>query len=815
MPNIKRANTSGITKSGVAIPDVPDAPTIGTATNVGTARAFNNGSATVAFTANPRGGTSTSFTATSTPGGFTATGAGSPLTVTGLQSATSYTFAVTGTNTSATGAASAASNSITATTVPATMTAPTATAGDGTASVAFTAPATGGSAIIDYTVTSSSGLTATGGSSPLVITETVAGTRTYTVTARNANGSSTASSASNSLVFSVPAAPTIGTATLAGGQAFTGSASISVPFTANATGNAAITSYTVTSSSTATGSGSASPISVSETVGNPTSTARTYTVRATNKFGTSSASAASNSIAAVSVPQAPTIGAVTGGNASATVAYTANATGGAAVSTFTATSSPGGFTGTGASPITVSGLTNGTAYTFTVTASNANGTSGASGASNSVTPVVPNFLNLTGSGITTFGSSGGVVNPSNGQSSAVGYLNTGGGSTMATASYNSSGTIQWQLGLNATTSSGRASAIDSSGNIYSVGSITISGYSSLVVVKYNPSGTILWQRTVDRANNAISYFPATAEVGPDDGIVISLITPTPFTCNLIKFNASGSMVYAKDYQVGAGNRDQWITGIDFDPSGNIYLSSFGRGSLSTNTNQGFVHRFDPTFTTQQWATLIEYSNIYEKPNSIFVDSSSNTYTTLDVGSPAGVSLVKLNSSGAKLWERLITAGYSVDNYNSIAEDSSGFIYLLTGNQNNSGVSGKGQANIFKYDTNGNLQWQRSLTISVDSLQMGSIRIVGSNIYLTGHRISSVSPAGFLTVTLPTDGSKTGSYTNSGLTFTYAASSFTDSAGTASIGSTGNTKSPGDYTPTIVNSTFGSNTLSYTSTTTSF
>ena len=42
-------------------------------------------------------------------------------------------------------------------------------------------------------------------------------------------------------------------------------------------------------------------------------------------------------------------------------------------------------TGT-ASPITVTGLTNGTAYTFTVIATNVNGTSPASSASNSVTP---------------------------------------------------------------------------------------------------------------------------------------------------------------------------------------------------------------------------------------------------------------------------------------------------------------------------------------------------------------------------------------------------------------------------------------------
>jgi hypothetical protein len=46
-------------------------------------------------------------------------------------------------------------------------------------------------------------------------------------------------------------------------------------------------------------------------------------------------------------------------------------------------------TGTGASPITISGLTALTSYTFTVTASTPGGTSPASAASNSVTPTAP------------------------------------------------------------------------------------------------------------------------------------------------------------------------------------------------------------------------------------------------------------------------------------------------------------------------------------------------------------------------------------------------------------------------------------------
>ena len=71
-----------------------------------------------------------------------------------------------------------------------------------------------------------------------------------------------------------------------------------------------------------------------------------------------------------SFPGAPTIGTATVASAtSVSVAFTApSSDGGSAITGYTATSSPGAITGTGASsPITVSGLTTGTAYTFTVT----------------------------------------------------------------------------------------------------------------------------------------------------------------------------------------------------------------------------------------------------------------------------------------------------------------------------------------------------------------------------------------------------------------------------------------------------------------
>ncbi|WP_312317284.1 IPT/TIG domain-containing protein [Stenotrophomonas sp.] len=91
-----------------------------------------------------------------------------------------------------------------------------------------------------------------------------------------------------------------------------------------------------------------------------------------------------------SAPGAPSIGTATvSGTGAVTVTFSAPASdGGAAITQYTATAQPGGATATGVgSPLTVTGLTAGTGYTFTVTATNAAGTSAPSAPSNTATPI--------------------------------------------------------------------------------------------------------------------------------------------------------------------------------------------------------------------------------------------------------------------------------------------------------------------------------------------------------------------------------------------------------------------------------------------
>ncbi len=157
------------------------------------------------------------------------------------------------------------------------------------------------------------------------------------------------------------------------------------------TGGSAITGYFVSATPTSGGL----PISVfsptlpaSVTGLNPAIT-YSFGVAAANIFGIGPAVGVDPGVSAAtaSPPGTPNMVSAVAGDASAEVTVSASA--GGAPDSFIVTSSPGGRTCTIVSPATscvVTGLTNGTSYTFTAVATNTGGTSTPSAASSAVTP---------------------------------------------------------------------------------------------------------------------------------------------------------------------------------------------------------------------------------------------------------------------------------------------------------------------------------------------------------------------------------------------------------------------------------------------
>ena len=191
-------------------------------------------------------------------------------------------------------------------------------------------------------------------------------------------------SSTNTSAVTVPGAPTIGAATA-------GNASASIAFSAPASnGGASITGYTATcvsGSTSSSGTGTSSPIAVS---GLANGTVYNCSVTASNSAGYSASSSAvsvtpTSGVQTATVPGAPTIGVITPGNASVSIAFNppvsvSNSVGLITGYTATCVSGSTSASGTGtSSPIAVSGLANGTVYNCSVTASNSAGTSAASG----------------------------------------------------------------------------------------------------------------------------------------------------------------------------------------------------------------------------------------------------------------------------------------------------------------------------------------------------------------------------------------------------------------------------------------------------
>ena len=438
--------------------------------------------------------------------------------------------------------------------------------------------------------------------------------------------------------YTIPSAPT-GVSTIVGNQSAT------VSFSPPSSGGG-VTSYTVTpfigATAQPTTTGIASPILIA---GLTNGTTYTFTVIATNPAGSGTSSSPSNSVTPNPTPSAPTIVSATAGDGNALLFFNAPAsfgTGATSISSYTVTSSGGNSTLTASgstSPIQVIGLTNGTAYTFTVTATNNLGSTGpASMTSSTVTPTIDGAndsifsisagATLASSGNVTINSSvllHGIASPGNTPSTAT--LNVGAFNFRTLSTYkidisnasgaaggnsgwdliNSSGTISFPaMGLIIidltvpTSGTGFSSTTAYSWTIIRGTSLTGFNAENFTILTNNFKPTIAGTFSIVQSGNNINLLYTPFPVVNLSGISSS-INPFPNQC-INTTSSADSFIVTGNYLLG-----------------NITITPPTGFQISQSVSSGFT---TGTITLTQASGVVSPTKIYIE----FMPSSSTSYS---------------------------------------------------------------------------------------------------------------------------------------------------------------------------------------------
>lgn len=371
--------------------------------------------------------------------------------------------------------------------------------------------------------------------------------------------------------------------------------------------------------------------------------------------------------------------------------------------------------------------------------------------------------------------------------------------------FNASGTIQYQKYLapgNGYTSAGGIGGIyvDSSSNIYAVGTVTNSNNSTNggYLIKLNSGLSIQWQNTLGTGTD-MSY--SDVKVDSSGNVYACGSIDSGTLAILVKYNSSGVLQWQR--RINSAYTAYNSLSLDSTAS-NIYVIGYKQG-----TSPGWIVLKYNSSGTIQWqrqtdtSDSVAYGSVVDSSNNLYVCGFSNDDNT--------ARLLKSNSSATVQWYRRLantTAGYR-NIYYDVCVDSSDNVYAVgSSTQSSVGI-------LVKYNSSGTLQWQRQIsTTAAGGVVLYECFIAPNGALCVGGETRG-SPAyrDLVYFNLPTDGSKTGTYTVGGINFTYSVSTRTETSPSTALNSSSYTLDTPTYSLSSTTFTVGTTTYPTAATTT--
>jgi mannan endo-1,4-beta-mannosidase len=412
--------------------------------------------------------------------------------------------------------------------------------------------------------------------------------------------------------------------------------------------------------------------------------------------------------AGATVPDPPMDVTATAGDGSATVRWTPGSDGGRSITKFTVTSLPGGQTaevGGSATSAVVTGLTNGTSYTFTVVATNSVGDSQPSPPSNTVSPNAPPSDPVS---LGQFEANGATAIPIGGTTDGTTVVSKG------TVSDPDGGQVRLEIELKPV-----GTAFDGTGLLQSPG-VASGATAQVAVAGLSRDRRFHWRaRSVDSANATSGWvsFGANAESSTDVRVEGRIV----FSSNRQGANnANAQEIYVMDPNGSNAVRLTTNTTIDTDPA----LSPDGTRIAFQSTRDGdyeiFVMNVDGSGVVQLTTnTAIDQSPAWS-PDGNRIAFVSNRLSN------GNVDVFVMNADGTNVTRLTTSAG--ADGYPSWSPDGTKIAFSSPRD---------GDSEIFTMNANGNAQTQLTFNKRDDSFPAWSSD--GTRIVFSSNRDASNSP----------------------------------------------------------------------------